>query len=194
MARADSAGNASAHRYATRPSVPSRECERRGGLGRSFARARPRADSPACSRPWAHRRRAGKSTNRSPNVANHVVNAVAVGRRRVPARYERNRRSCHFRWGSCPARCWPCACELIAPSELGAVESAARRKLPLGLARQLLARLSCKGLGIIEGDPRDDRLAHRCGCPSRGDAASWRQRRTATTGSSRLGRRASRAA
>ena len=41
---------------------------------------------------------------------------------------------------------------LVAPGERGAVEAAARGKLPLGLGRQLLAGPRCVGLRVLAGD------------------------------------------
>ena len=45
--------------------------------------------------------------------------------------------------------------ELVAPGELGILQAATRRELPLGLCRQLLARPARVGFRVRMGDVHD---------------------------------------
>src|SRR5262249_50316319 len=91
-----------------------------------------------------------------PHIADHVVEAVAVGRKRGY-----RRRPLVSILGE--VLVWKVALpgighvpaarhELLAPGELGAVESTPRRKLPFGFGRQFLAGPFGVGLSIAVGD------------------------------------------
>src|SRR5215475_2650366 len=94
-----------------------------------------------------------------PHVADHVVGAVAVRRKRHHRRRALMAVGCKvfMRENALPGVRHASAArrELIAPGELRAIEAAARRELPLGLARQLLTGPFGIGLGIAISDVND---------------------------------------
>ena len=94
-----------------------------------------------------------------PDISNHVVEAVAVRRKGV-----------HWRRALVPVgreilvrklalpgvgQLAPTGREFAAPGELGAVETAACRELPLGFSRKLLACPLGVGFCILKGDMHD---------------------------------------
>ena len=91
-----------------------------------------------------------------PDIADHVVHAVAVGREGAHRRGAGEAVG-HFvvaREVALPGVGHVLAGgrEFLAPGELCAVEAAARGKFPLGLGRQLLAGPFGIGLGVLVGD------------------------------------------
>src|ERR1700740_858745 len=87
-----------------------------------------------------------------PDVADHVVDAVAVRRKRLHRRGAREAVGAQIlvRKIALPGIGHVLATrrELVAPGELGAVEAAARGEFPFGLGRQFLAGPLGVGFGV----------------------------------------------
>jgi hypothetical protein len=135
---------------------------RQAGIVTSF-----QSPSARVVRNAARLRRVGRMLGRPPvgrpfpDIADHVVDAVAV------------RRKSHHRRGAIEAvlalilvgeialpgigHVLATGRELVAPGEIGAVEAAARRKFPLGLGRQILVRPFGVGQRVRISDV-DDRM------------------------------------
>ena len=188
---ADSGGSSSARTDASRPSPPCAECGC-AGWQRIVAVASSRPPRGFCGNAAAFGASAAcrgrvPVGRPFPDVADHVVEAVAVRRKRPDRRgaLVAVRREVLVRERPLPGvrHLAPVRRELVAPGELGAVQPAARGELPFGLGRQLLARPGRVGLGIAVGD-MDDRMlveARGSSCPARMGGASWRRTRTSTS-------------
>src|SRR6516225_9789153 len=94
-----------------------------------------------------------------PHIADHVVDPVAVRRKR---RYRRRALEAIgaevLVWEvTLPGigHVFAAGCELITPGVLGAIEPPARGKLPFGFSRQVLAGPFCIGQRIVERDVYD---------------------------------------